>query len=90
MKHVNVHVTRLPGFEPFVIFCEVAHMDSQKLSHELRALGYQLGRVRSDMAEDGLGDLVAWKMASTACQELQRALQGRFKVGKGCVGDCLL
>eukprot|EP00438_Fugacium_kawagutii_P015759 Skav233448 [mRNA] locus=scaffold1486:385221:387670:- [translate_table: standard] len=54
----------LPDFDPSIIFCEVTHVDPAALQHlsaELQQLQYQLGRAESEMTEDGLGDLVAWK-----------------------------
>ena len=48
-----------------MIFCEVAHVDAD-IFHDLRCSletrGYHLGRVGSEMTEDGLGDLLAWKV----------------------------
>jgi len=48
-----------------MIFCEVAHVDPD-IFHDLRCSletrGYHLGRVGSEMTEDGLGDLLAWKV----------------------------
>jgi len=56
---------KLPGFDPSMIFCEVAHVDPD-IFHDLRCSletrGYHLGRVGSEMTEDGLGDLLAWKV----------------------------
>ncbi|CAJ1441625.1 unnamed protein product [Effrenium voratum] len=52
----------LPGFDPAMVFCEVCHK-ADVVPTLLAARGYRLARARTEMAEDGLGDLVAWKSA---------------------------